>query len=96
MKRLAPYLHILWFLFFISGIFWIKWYYLLVIVLALRIQDLLIGGCILTKWQHGSYERRWIDYRFIRWSRLPERFWGFIIDWLFPLLLVLAAYLIQR
>jgi len=51
-------LHVLFFIIITSGVFWINWYYLLVIFIILRIQDLIWGGCILTKLEYGSFDRR--------------------------------------
>lgn len=97
MKKIWGILHILFFVIVISGIFWIKWYFLFLIFLLLRIQDLVWGGCFLTKLQYGSFDRRFIAehsaHKLPKWTR--KNFYLFI-DYILPVILVLLAYLIQK
>jgi len=88
----APVLHTLFFIFVVSAIFWIPWWGLLIIFTSLRLQDLFLGGCILTKWQYGTYEKRWVEYRWLNITKVPTRYWYLIIDWGFPALLIFLAY----
>lgn len=80
----------------ISGIFWMKWYWIALLFFILRLQDKLLGGCVLTKWQFGTYNRKWTEYYLIKKSKIPKTYWAIIIDWLFPILLIILAYLIQK
>ncbi len=90
-------LHILFFVVIISGIFWIKWRYLFIIFLLLRIQDLIWGGCFLTKLQYGSFDRRFIAEhsgdKLPKWAR--KNFYHFV-DYILPVILIMLAYLIQK
>lgn len=90
------FLHVLFFVFAITSVFWLPWYYLALIFILLRIQDLIFGGCIFTKMEYGSWERRWTAEHI--GHQLPHYLFPFlplIIDWLFPALLVFISYLIK-
>jgi hypothetical protein len=90
-------LHVLFFIFAISSVFWLQWYWLALIFLFLRLQDVLFGGCILTRLEYGSWERRFTEDNIgsflpgAMFKRLP-----FLIDWLFPAILILTSYLIDK
>lgn len=96
MKKIWGISHILFFILVISGIFWIKWYYLLLIFILLRLQDLIWGGCVLTKLEYGSFSRRFIaehsGHKLPKWAR--KNFYIFI-DYILPIILIISAYLIQ-
>ncbi len=90
-------LHVLFFVVVISSIFWLPWYVLLFIFLILRIQDVILGGCILTKLEYGSYDRRFDaeNGKYI----LPKKILKFIpitVDWIIPGILVIISYFIKQ
>lgn len=93
--EIARFLHWLFFLTMISVIFWMKWYYIALIFVLLRIQDVVLGGCILTYFQYGSFKRQWVFYDFIQKSGLPRWFYMLLFDWLFPALLVFLAFILN-
>ncbi len=99
MKRLLnPWflLHVLVHVVAVTSIFWLEWYWLAIVFIALRIQDAIFGGCILTYLEYGSWERRWTDENIGRF--LPDWMspvFPFLIDWILPTLLVLISYLIK-
>ncbi len=92
---LADITHWLFFILMISSVFWLEWYYILLVFMLLRIQDLVLGGCILTYFQYGTFKRQWVFYDFIQKSKLPKSFFTFLFDWFLPGLLIFVAWLIQ-
>lgn len=90
-------LHALFFAFAISAVVWMPWYWLAAMFLILRLQDLLFGGCVLTWLEYGSWERRYTEERV--GHLIPKRllvFFPFLIDWLFPAILVALAFFFQK
>ena len=89
-------LHVLFFVIVISSIFWLPWYALFVIFLLLRLQDLVLGGCVLTKLEYGSYDRRFdVEKGGYFLPKKIFRFFSVTIDYIIPAILVLVSYLIK-
>lgn len=95
MKKFWAGIHILFTAFVVSSVLWIQWYVLLLIFVVLRIQDAILGGCILTRLEYGSYERRFFA---TKKHLLPDRikhFFPLITDWVAPGALVFISYLVK-
>jgi hypothetical protein len=90
-------IHAGFFVLMISGIFWMNWFGMLAIFLALRVQDFVLGGCVLTKLEHGSYERRFTKIHtekfFGNWAL---KYYTFVVDWFLPGIAVYLAYIYQK
>ncbi len=89
-------LHILFFVIVIGSIFWIPWYIILAIFLLLRLQDIILGGCILTKLEYGSYDRRFdVENGQYLLPKKYMRFFPITVDWILPAILIVIAYFIK-
>ncbi len=89
-------LHALFFVFAVTSVFWLPWYWLAVIFLLLRFQDFIFGGCFLTKLEYGSWNRRYTEENMEQF--VPKKsFWliPLCVDWIFPVSLVFISYLIK-
>jgi hypothetical protein len=95
-KYLGFVLHVVFFVVMISSIFRLHWYRVLLVFALLRIQDFIFGGCILTRLEFWDFRRQWIKYHYIKMSKFPTKYFAVWFDRLFPLVLVLLAYCIQR
>ncbi len=96
-KSIWFWLHVLFFVLVVVLIFFVDWYYILAIFLALRLQDLILGGCILTKLEFGSYERRFDRHYYIKYlPKFLKKSPTFFVDWILPMVLVFITFLIHR
>lgn len=95
-KRIAFALHVLFFIFFTTSVFWLSWQWVLLIFILLRLQDFLVGGCILTYLEFGTFKRQWIKSHLVKSNILPGWIFALLIDWLFPASLVMITYLLQK
>ena len=93
-------LHELFFIIMISSVFWLPWYYIFLIFILLRLQDYLLGGCILTWVEFGEFKRQWVAYHFtdklIKTHKISLKVIALVVDYLFPLSLVILSYFIQK
>lgn len=97
LKTIASVLHPLFFVVVISGIFWMQWLSMAIIFATLRLQDKLLGGCILTKLEFGSYKDNWSERYWKKYLNIdiPRKRWSLYVDWILPSALIFLTFLIQ-
>jgi hypothetical protein len=80
-----------------SSPFWLDWRFILIGILLYYAQNMILGGCILTRAQFGSNREGFYYYYLKKLGlRLDQRQTTFIVDYVIPVIILSVAIACQE
>lgn len=97
MKNFIGFIHILLILACLTSPWFLDWRIVIIIGILFFLQWVVLGGCILTKWQFGTYKTTMWEHIF-DFLKIPvdKKHLRFFTGWILPLIIFLTAIIIQN